>query len=168
MRMQRIILSTATAALLLASIAGSAQERGSAAQAEHQHSNIAQFDDTRAAIALTEIERAFIKREMRGLLESVRDMLLASSTGDRAAIAAAGRRAGMNGPEKDHIPPSLAPKLPLEFKKLGLGTHRAFDQIALEVEKGGDTAAVPKRLGELMGNCIACHSTWRVVDEATR
>ncbi len=166
--MRRIILSAGTAALLLLSIAGWAQERAPAAPGDGHGHAITPLDDTRAVITLSEVERAFIKREMRGLLESVRDMLLASSAGDRAGIAAAGRRAGMNGPEKDHIPPSLAPKLPPEFKKLGLGTHRAFDQIAVEAEQGGDSAAVPKRLGELMGNCIVCHSTWRVADEAKR
>jgi hypothetical protein len=123
--------------------------------------------DQRGPIALSEAEIAFVRREMRGLLESVKDMLDASANADRAGVVAAARRAGLNGPEAEHIPPSLAPKLPLEFRKLGLATHRAFDQIALDAARS-DVSSVPKALAEAMGNCIACHSTWRVVNEGPR
>lgn len=99
---------------------------------------------------------------MRGLLESVQDMLDASAEGDRARFSAAARRAGMNGPEKDHIPVNLATKLPIEFKKLGLGTHRAFDKIAAEVPERDMATFAAKRLGEMMTNCTACHSTFRI------
>jgi cytochrome c556 len=74
----------------------------------------------------------------------------------------------MNGPEQDHIPKTLAVKLPLDFKKLGLATHRAFDKIAAEAEQRGNADSVPKQLGELMKNCVACHGTWRIVAEDSR
>lgn len=119
--------------------------------------------DDRIAIMLTDDEVAFIRREMRGLLESVRDILEGASAGDRARIVAAGRRAGMNGPESEHIPKSLAPKLPQDFKKLGLATHRGFDQIAQAAENSGALDTTPKQLAALMENCVSCHATWRVV-----
>jgi hypothetical protein len=119
-------------------------------------------DDRRTVIVLSESEVAFIRKEMRGLLESVQDMLDAAAEGDRARFSAAARRAGMNGPEKDHIPANLATKLPIEFKKLGLGTHRAFDKIAAEVPERDIAAFAAKRLGETMTNCTACHSTFRI------
>ena len=124
--------------------------------------------DQRSPIALSEAEIAFVRREMRGLLESVRGILDASANGDRAGVVAAARRAGLNGPEAEHIPSSLAPKLPPEFRKLGLATHRAFDQIALDAERSGAIDSLSKALAEAMGNCIACHSTWRVVSEGQR
>ena len=68
----------------------------------------------------------------------------------------------MNGPEKDHIPLALAVKLPMEFKKLGLATHRAFDAIADDAPEQNLTAFVTKRLGETMNNCTACHATFRL------
>lgn len=120
--------------------------------------------DARTAIPLSDDEAAFIRREMRGLLESVRDILEASATGDRARIVEAGRRAGMNGPESGHIPPSLAPKLPPEFKKLGLATHRGFDQIAQQADQGTAITA-PSQLATVMNNCISCHATWRIVGQ---
>ena len=122
--------------------------------------------DQRSPIALSEAEIAFVRREMRGLLESVRGILDASANGDRAGVVAAARRASLNGPEAEHIP--LAPKLPPEFRKLGLATHRAFDQIALDAERSGAIDSLSKALAEAMGNCIACHSTWRVVSEGQR
>jgi hypothetical protein len=124
--------------------------------------------DTRAPIALSDIERAFIKTEMRGLLAAIQDILDAAPEGDRARVIAAGRRVGMNGPEKDHIPKSLAAKLPTEFKQLGLATHRAFDRIAQDAEGGGALDRAPRQIGELMRNCIACHGTWRVVGDGGR
>jgi hypothetical protein len=124
--------------------------------------------DQRSPIALSEAEIAFVRREMRGLLESLRDILDASANADRAGVVAAARRAGLNGPEAEHIPSSLAPKLPPEFRKLGLATHRAFDQIALDVERSGAIDSLPKALAEAMGNCVACHSTWRVATEGQR
>ena len=60
----------------------------------------------------------------------------------------------------------LAPKLPLEFKQLGLATHRGFDSIADEAERRRSTDHAPKQLGDVMQNCVACHGTWRIVGEA--
>ena len=61
--------------------------------------------DQRSPISLADVEIAFIRREMRGLLESVRDILAASAGGDRAGVLAAARRAELNGAEAEHIPP---------------------------------------------------------------
>lgn len=119
-------------------------------------------EDGRTVIILSDAETTFIRKEMRGLLESVQDMLDAAAEGDRARLVAAARRAGMNGPEKDHIPISLAVKLPMEFKKLGLKTHREFDAIAAEAPEQGLAVFAAKRLGETMTNCTACHATFRI------
>ncbi len=165
MSMRALSLSAGAGALLL--VVGLAQERPAAEPREHR-SGVAAIADQRTVIVLSDDESAFIRREMRGLLESMREILDASSGGDRARLAAAARRAGLNGPEAEHIPKSLAPKLPPEFKKLGLATHRGFDQIALEVEQSGATDRASKQLVELMGNCLACHATWRLVGEGGR
>ncbi len=139
---------------------------GGTAAAQAQEPIVA--SDQRQPIALSDDERAFILLEMRGLLDGIREILEASETGDRARLAAAARRSGVNGPEADHIPKSLAPKLPPEFKKLGLATHRGFDQIAHDAEQSGDSQLTRRRLVELMKNCSACHATWRLTTEAGR
>ncbi|HET7806401.1 MAG TPA: hypothetical protein VFL53_19350 [Pseudolabrys sp.] len=161
--MRRTILLAGTATLLVAIIFYPGERNVTA-----QTSNQAATTDLRSQIALTDSEIAFIRHEMRGLLESIRDILDAAQTGDHARIAAAARRSGMNGPEAAHIPKSLASKLPPEFKKLGLATHRGFDQIALDAEQIGAADLTVKELGHLMENCVACHATWRLVDESKR
>ena len=155
-------------ALLLISAFGQAQQDQRSAQSSNQRKEVTRIVDQRTPLALSDDEAAFIRREMRGLLESIREILDAAGTSDRQRIIAAARRAGMNGPEAEHIPQSLAPKLPLEFRKLGLATHRAFDQIALDVEKSGAAALVHRQLADLMNNCTACHATWRIVDDGRR
>lgn len=144
------------AALLLMPVVASAQGRPPS-----EPGDIPRFNDDRQPITLMEHERAFIRREMRGFLDGIREILDAAAAGDRARVVAAARRAGMNGPESDHIPKSLGPKLPMEFKQLGLATHRGFDQIAQEVERS-DASQAPRRVADIMGNCVACHATWRV------
>jgi mono/diheme cytochrome c family protein len=159
--MKRILPITLTTVLLVVS-AGLAQDRPSGGQPD-----VPRFTDARQPIVLSDVERAFIRREMRGFLDSLREILDAAAAGDCARVIAAAERSGMHGPEADHIPKSLAPKLPIEFKQLGLATHRGFDQIAHEAEQSG-TAAAAQRVGALMGNCVACHTTWRVSSAGER
>jgi hypothetical protein len=124
--------------------------------------NATREPDGRTAISLTEEETAFVRKEMRGLLASVQEMLDAAAAGDRERLVSAARHAGMNGPEKDHIPLALAVKLPMEFKQLGLSTHRAFDAIAADAPAQDLAPFAARRLGETMNNCTACHSTFRL------
>lgn len=159
MQLSRTLPCSAVALALLWTLSLALGSRDGNAQTGAPAASVA---DERSPIELSAAESAFIRREMRGLLESVRDVIAAASAGDKAAVAAAARRAGLNGPEADHIPKTLAPKLPPEFKKLGLATHRAFDQIALDVEQSGSTQRVPQQVVEVMGNCLACHATWRL------
>ena len=102
------------------------QERNAMAQPKDQ----TLIEDSRSAIYLSESESAFIRREMRGLLESIRDILEASQGGNH--------------------------------------THRGFDQIAMDAEKMGAADLTLKQLTHLMGNCTACHATWRLADEGKR
>lgn len=161
---RQIVLLAVVATIAVLSGFYLVQGRNATAQPKDQTST----QDSRSAIYLAESESAFIRREMRGLLESIRDILEASQAGDHTQVAAAARRSGMNGPEATHIPKSLAPKLPPEFKKLGLQTHRGFDQIAMDAEKIGVADLTLKQLTQLMGNCAACHATWRLADEGKR
>ena len=123
--------------------------------------NATQEADGRTAISLSDAEIAFVRKEMRGLLASAQDMLAAAAAGDRARLVAAARGAGMNGPEKDHIPLALAVKLPMEFKQLALATHRAFDAIAADAPQQDLAPFAARRLGETMTNCTTCHSAFR-------
>jgi cytochrome c556 len=66
---------------------------------------------------------------------------------------------------QEGVPTSLMKKLPMEFKKLGMGTHKAFDQLAMDAADLGDKGQVLKQLGELMQRCVACHAIYRIDPE---
>jgi cytochrome c556 len=48
------------------------------------------------------------------------------------------------------------------FRKLGMDTHLRFDKLALDAEQSESTEQLSQQLGELMGNCVACHKTYRL------
>jgi hypothetical protein len=165
---KRVVSSAGAGIFLLVSAVAFAQQNRPATQTNPKPKEVTSIADPRTPIMLSDDEINFIRREMRGLLESVREILDATSSNDPQRIIAAGRRAGMNGPEATHIPQTLAPRLPMEFKKLGLATHRAFDQIAFDAEKIGATDRAYRQLADVMNNCTACHGTWRITGDTRR
>jgi mono/diheme cytochrome c family protein len=116
--------------------------------------------DGRTALLLEEPERDMVLAEMRAFLASVQGIIQAAGSGDMEAVAAHARGVGMAA--GDAVPATLVGKLPLAFKKLGFGTHRSFDQLALDAEQLGDPQHAMEQLAELMGNCIACHAAYRI------
>ena len=120
-------------------------------------------EDGRTAVLLAPGERDLVLTEMRAFLVAVQAIVDAGTKKDAAAIAAAARAVGMA--TAGDVPASLMGKLPLGLKKLGLDTHRAFDQLALDVEQMGDTSQALVDLSQLMNNCIACHAAYRLEPE---
>jgi len=47
-------------------------------------------------------------------------------------------------------------------KKLGFDTHSRFDQLGLDAEQQMSPEHISQQLGALMGNCVACHKTYRL------
>lgn len=116
--------------------------------------------DGRSAILLTPGERDLVLAEMRAFLQAVQAISQAVSEGDAARAASAARAVGAAAAAE--VPLSLMAKLPLGFKELGLSTHRAFDQLALDAEQMGDTAPIQAQLATLLNNCVACHAAFRI------
>jgi hypothetical protein len=58
-------------------------------------------------------------------------------------------------------PLTLLAKLPLEFTALGMATHRAFDDLAMQAEDIGDANAVLGQLSSILTNCTTCHAGYR-------
>ena len=46
--------------------------------------------------------------------------------------------------------------------KLGFATHSAFDELAIHAEQFGDHDQLNRQLAEIMGQCVACHATYRL------
>ena len=121
--------------------------------------NVAASDDGRTAILLTEIERDFVLSEMRGLLEAVETITFELSENNMAGVAEAAKSVGMGSAGSE--PLTLIAKLPLAFKTLGMSTHNAFDDLAMEAEDMGDGAVVLDQLSAILTNCTSCHAGYR-------
>lgn len=94
----------------------------------------------RFAAALPKDERLALLRELRVWLENSQRILAAT-------------------------PGSLFRKIPVEIKALGFDTRRKFDASAAEAAKSKDGNRIVSDLSVAMGNCIACHATYRFVEK---
>lgn len=116
--------------------------------------------DGRTAIILPEGERDIVLSEMRMLLEAVQGILSAVDKDDMEAVSQQAKKVGFAA--QHDVPASLRKKLPIAFKKMGMATHKAFDQLALDATDLGDKNQVIQQLGTLMQNCVACHAAYRI------
>ncbi len=116
--------------------------------------------DGRIAVLMSPNERNGVLGEMRGLLETVQGITAAAVDGDMAEVQALASAAGMAAPDRED--PGLLRKLPLEFKTLGLATHRSFDELATLASVTDDPLAVLGEMAGVMNNCVACHNAYRI------
>lgn len=116
--------------------------------------------DGRQAIVLEESERDLVLLEMRMFLTSVQSITAGVSKKDMTQVVKAAREVGAQAQQA--VPGSLMAKLPLAFKQLGFDTHKKFDLLALDAEAIDDPQHALQQLSELMNNCVACHSTYKI------
>jgi hypothetical protein len=116
--------------------------------------------DGRSAILLNAGERDLVLTEMRAFLQAVQGIVQAVSAGDPAGAAQAARAVGSAGTAE--VPISLMAKLPIGFKQLGMATHGAFDQLALDAESLADLGHTQAQLADLLQNCVGCHAAFRI------
>lgn len=115
--------------------------------------------DGRTAIVMTSPERDLILSEMRTFLEGVQTIVEAIANDDMEAVATKANSIGMAATGGE--PAALIAKLPLEFKSLGMGTHKAFDDLAMEATDMGDGVIVLGMLGDILLRCTTCHASYR-------
>jgi hypothetical protein len=116
--------------------------------------------DGRTAILLAPGERDFVLAEMRAFLDGVQGIAAGAAQNDMKAVGESARKVGMAVAR--NVPVSLMSKLPMEFKGLGMATHKAFDDLGIEAETMGDAKVVTGKLADLLNNCSACHGTYRI------
>ncbi len=121
--------------------------------------SVEQSDDGRTAILVTAGERDYILEEMRGFLEAVESITSNLADSDKKALVEAARKEGMTNMS---VPAALLGKLPLEFKTLGIETHKLFDVLAEGVEAGDNDKAILTKLSDVLTNCTTCHSGYRL------
>ncbi len=117
-------------------------------------------DDGRTAVLLEPGERQAVLGEMRVLLEATQSIVEALSRNDMATVERSARDVGRSAIQTMDF--QLRAKLPLEFKKLGFGTHYAFDEIADMAKAGKSAQEIQQKLAATMNNCIACHASFQL------
>lgn len=124
------------------------------------YGNTQPSEDGRTAIVLSAGERDLVLAEMRSFLVSVQGITRGVAENDMALVVKYARQVGMAA--QGEVPVELMAKLPQSFRSLGLETHQAFDQLAMDAESLGDPGQVLGSLQGLMNRCIACHATYRL------
>ena len=56
----------------------------------------------------------------------------------------------------------LIASIPMGFKTIGFDTHAKFDSIANSAEKNFDPKVTQQQVTALLGNCVACHRSYRM------
>ena len=119
--------------------------------------------DPRTPIKLSADEAEHLRSGMRAYLESLQGIVEALPRNRMAAVVSHAKRAGMGMVED--IPVSAVIKLPPGFVILSLDTHQKFDALSRVAEEPGTKSAVLVQLREILSNCTACHSTYRISPE---
>ncbi|MDQ6956138.1 MAG: hypothetical protein Q9M21_02970 [Mariprofundaceae bacterium] len=120
----------------------------------------AQGDDGRTAVLLEPAERQAVLGEMRVLLETTQEIVEALANDDLTSVESSARSVGSAAITTMDF--TLRAKLPLAFKKLGFGTHYAFDDIADMAKAGKPSKDIQLKLADTMNNCIACHASYQL------
>lgn len=126
----------------------------------------AQAAESRIPIKLTQTERDFVLTEMRAFLLAVQQVVVGLSGDDMQQVEQSAHKVGMHTARQ--VPPLLKQKLPQGFKRLGMDTHKRFDQLALDAKQVGDRSLVLEQLSTLMQNCVACHEMFRFELESVK
>lgn len=117
--------------------------------------------DGRIVIALTPDQRDHISGEMLTLLGGIQELTAALSDDDRAYIkeVAAELSVGVGGP----VGESIRETVPVPFRQLSQGLRQDFATLAQNAETA-ELEDLQRHLSDTMGRCVACHTTYSVVE----
>ena len=116
--------------------------------------------DGREVIWLEPQQRNLVLTEMRAFVVSLRDINEALGTDDSALFQKAALTVGLKA--QQGVPLDMMKALPLPFKKLGMDTHKKFDDLAANAGQGAGKEELLTELSQLMSNCIACHAAYQL------
>ena len=123
-------------------------------------------EDGRVAVLLEPGERAFMLHEMRDFVAGLQEVSDGLARDDMDAVAKAAR--GVGTAKAHDVPVAMLGKLPIEFKKLALSTHREFDTIAVDAEGVRTPKHTLQQLSDVLQKCVACHSTYQIKEAASQ
>ena len=116
--------------------------------------------DSRISIVVSQPNRDFVMSEMRNFVETLHQINMGIEQNDSSMIVEAARSSG--GSVAHHAPAGLIASIPMGFKTIGFDTHAKFDSIANSAEKNFDPKVTQQQVTALLGNCVACHRSYRM------
>ena len=115
--------------------------------------------DNRVAITLSVAEKDVVLGEMRLLLEGLQGIISGLSNSDFKKVEVSARGNGMVMAQD--VNPALMLKLPVEFKSVGMGVHKAFDDLAENID-GKDVEIILREIDSIMDSCVGCHLIYKL------
>ena len=116
--------------------------------------------DPREAVALNPAEAEDMLAGMRTYLENIQGIVAAMAENDIDRVPAIAAKSGARL-LKD-VSPATGLKAPLGFSMMSFDTHDKFDKLAEKAKAGTSRAEVLSDLRDILGNCIACHASYRL------
>jgi len=123
--------------------------------------------DTREILPLNQLQREHVLVEMRGLLGATQGMMKGLAENDMEAVQEAASAVGMNAMhtvenQKNMKRLRMGQAVPPEFRQLGQGVHRSFDEMAQMAADGSSAKDIQLKLVKTMDDCVACHAQYQI------
>ena len=116
--------------------------------------------DGRQVIVLKPEQRDLVLAEMRTFVVSLKEINEALATDNTKLFQQAALKVGLDA--QQGVPLDMMKALPMPFKKLGMRTHKQFDELAFSARQGASDKELLGELSQLMDNCIACHAAYQL------
>ena len=123
--------------------------------------------DGRMRLPLNEEQRQHVLEEMRGLLLATQGVVEGLAREDMDMVAASASSVGMDAMhtvenQENMKRLRMRETAPKEFMMLGMGVHKAFDEMAQMAADNAPPKDIQLKLAETMNNCMACHSSYQI------
>ncbi len=131
-----------------------------APEAESAASEVGATADRREPVLFNAEQHQFALAQMRGLLETIRDLDAAEMAGDTARMAQLAREEGPGQAQGREHPAGFHEALPDGFRAMNRAMRQAFGVMASDLD-GGDLQGYREKRQQALGNCVACHESYR-------
>ncbi|WP_041316464.1 hypothetical protein [Hyphomicrobium nitrativorans] len=143
-----------SAATLLAILSSAAALPALAQRAPQAHG------DPREAVALSPVEAEDMLAGMRTYLETIQGIVAAMAENDIDRVPPIAAKSGAK--MLRDVNPVTGLKAPIGFSMMSFDTHDKFDKLAEKARAGTSRTEVLADLRDILGNCIACHASYRL------
>lgn len=116
--------------------------------------------DPREAVALNPVEAEEMLAGMRTYLETIQGIVAAMAENDIDRVPQIAAKSGAK--MLRDVNPVTGLKAPIGFSTMSFDTHDKFDKLAEKARKGTSRTEVLNDLRDILGNCIACHASYRL------